>query len=145
MSQHAERVKHIVGFSGGIDSQACARWVRERYGDDNVLLCNSTAGDNEHPLTTEFVAVYAKKVFPVHTLNATYADMWVGEEMPASKGLDPNQTITFGDMAQVKGRFPSRMAQFCTEKLKINPQKRWIKEMFGPTGLYVNTAVKNWT
>ena len=23
-------MKHLVGFSGGIDSQACALWVRER-------------------------------------------------------------------------------------------------------------------
>lgn len=24
-------MKHIVGFSGGVDSQACARWVLNRY------------------------------------------------------------------------------------------------------------------
>ena len=26
-------MKHIVGFSGGIDSQACARWVLEPLPD----------------------------------------------------------------------------------------------------------------
>lgn len=24
-------MKHIVGFSGGVDSQACARWVLNRF------------------------------------------------------------------------------------------------------------------
>lgn len=48
-------MKHIVGFSGGIDSQACARWVLNRFPKEDVILTNSDAGGNEHPLTTEFV------------------------------------------------------------------------------------------
>jgi 7-cyano-7-deazaguanine synthase in queuosine biosynthesis len=47
--------KHIVGFSGGIDSQACARWVLDRFPGEDVILLNSDAGGNEHPLTTSFV------------------------------------------------------------------------------------------
>src|SRR5687768_11297959 len=31
-------VKHIVGFSGGIDSQACARWVLNRYPKENLAV-----------------------------------------------------------------------------------------------------------
>ena len=48
-----EPMKHIVGFSGGIDSQAAARWVLNRYEPQDVILTNSDAGGNEHPLTTE--------------------------------------------------------------------------------------------
>lgn len=54
-------MKHIVGFSGGIDSQACARWVLNRYPAGEVILLNSDAGGNEHPLTTEFIAWYSAK------------------------------------------------------------------------------------
>lgn len=42
-------MKHIVGFSGGIDSQACARWVLNRFPKEDVILLNSDAGANEHP------------------------------------------------------------------------------------------------
>ena len=43
-----ECMKHIVGFSGGIDSQACARWVLNRFPVEDVILLNSDAGGNEH-------------------------------------------------------------------------------------------------
>lgn len=36
-------MKHIVGFSGGIDSQALARWVLNRYDADDVILVNTDA------------------------------------------------------------------------------------------------------
>ena len=49
-SAAAEQVKHVVGFSGGIDSQACARWVLNRYPAEDVILLNSDAGGNEHPI-----------------------------------------------------------------------------------------------
>lgn len=39
--------KHIVGFSGGIDSQACARWVLNRYPKEDVILLNFDAGGND--------------------------------------------------------------------------------------------------
>ena len=41
---------HIVGFSGAIASQACARWVLNRQPKEQVFLLNSDAGGNEHPL-----------------------------------------------------------------------------------------------
>jgi 3'-phosphoadenosine 5'-phosphosulfate sulfotransferase (PAPS reductase)/FAD synthetase len=66
----SERVKHIVGFSGGIDSQACARWVLNRFPKDDVILTNSDAGGNEHPLTVEFIDWYSENVHPVVRVNA---------------------------------------------------------------------------
>jgi 7-cyano-7-deazaguanine synthase in queuosine biosynthesis len=69
-------VKHIVGFSGGIDSQACARWVLNRFPTADVILMNSDAGGHEHPLTTAFVDEYASKVHPVVKVTAIVADLW---------------------------------------------------------------------
>ncbi len=34
-------MKHIVGMSGGIDSQACALWVRERERSDPKRTCST--------------------------------------------------------------------------------------------------------
>ena len=47
--------KHIVGFSGGIDSQACALWVRNRFPREDVIQI--MVGDLQRLL------VYAKKGF----------------------------------------------------------------------------------
>ena len=68
-------MKHVVGFSGGIDSQACARWVLNRFPAEDVILLNSTAGANEHPLTTAFVAEYSEKIHPVVVIEAIVADV----------------------------------------------------------------------
>lgn len=120
-------MKHIVGFSGGIDSQACARWVLNRYPAEDVILMNTDAGGNEHPITVEFVHHYSQTVHPVVMIQALVEDM----EGSASKkiaefGLAPADPLTFDLLAKLKGRFPARRAQFCTYHLKIAPQRRWI-------------------
>lgn len=125
-------MKHIVGFSGGIDSQACARWVLERENHADVILLNSDAGGNESPLTTAFVERYSREVFPVTTVTAIVADMGGrAKQKIAEMGLVPECPLTFGLMAELRGRFPSRRMQFCTETLKIIPQKRWIEVNIG--------------
>lgn len=130
-------MKHVVGFSGGIDSQACARWVLNRYPVADVILLNSDAGGNEHPITTAFIAEYSAKVHPVIQTNATVADM--GGRSPgkiAELGLKPTDPLTFDLLGKLKQRFPSRRAQFCTEHLKTAPQRRWMTANL-PDGDYV--------
>lgn len=129
-------MKHIVGFSGGIDSQACARWVLNRYPKEDVILTNSDAGGNEHPLTVEFVEWYSGNVHPVERVNAIISDMWETSKPLEQRGLDGNAILDFPTLATIKGRFPSRVAQFCTEHLKLRPQKRWIKENFAVGGKF---------
>lgn len=129
-------MKHIVGFSGGIDSQACARWVLNRFPPEDVILTNSSAGGWEDPLTVEFVAWYAANVHPVVTCDAKVKDMWETEGFAENKGLDGEAPLTFEEMCRLKGRAPSVRAQFCTEILKLRPQKRWIAEAFGVGGPY---------
>jgi len=126
-------MKHIVGVSGGIDSQACARWVLNRYPNEDVILLNSDAGGNEHPLTTDFIAWYSANVHPVIVLSPTVADLGgigtkqsaTGDRRAEFKDTDP---LTFDRLAYIKNRFPSQRAQFCTQCLKINPSRRWTDE-----------------
>jgi NH3-dependent NAD+ synthetase len=68
--------KHIVGFSGGVDSQATLRWVRNRYPAENIIAVNSNAGGNEAPPTKWFIEEYSAKVFPVVMIEPIIADMW---------------------------------------------------------------------
>lgn len=125
--------KHVVGFSGGIDSQACAGWVLDHFPREDVILLNSNAGGNEHPITTEFVRWYSKNVHPVVEVNAIIADLGgvgthSGKTKQRREQYCDDDLMSFVDLATVKGRFPSRKAQFCTEYLKLAPQRRWIKE-----------------
>lgn len=122
-------MKHIVGFSGGIDSQACARWVLNRYQHEDVILLNSDAGGNEHPLTQTFIDWYSANVHPVVQIKAIIADM--DGRAPgkiAELGLKHDDLLTFELLAILKQRFPSRRAQYCTHHLKLIPQRRWMDE-----------------
>jgi 3'-phosphoadenosine 5'-phosphosulfate sulfotransferase (PAPS reductase)/FAD synthetase len=133
-------MKHIVGFSGGIDSQACARWVLNRYPSEDVLLLNSNAGGNEHPLTTEFVAAYSASIFPVQPVIPLAKDIDDHPGAMARLGIQPEDLLLFPMLAKIYNRFPSKMAQFCTESLKIKPTLRWVKEHLGPEEEYCRYA-----
>lgn len=125
--------KRIVGFSGGIDSQACAGWVLDRFPKEDVILLNSQAGGNEHPLTVEHVEWYSKNVHPVIEVVPLIKDLGNRGTMPGKtrdrrREYGDEEEMDFGDLAYIKGRFPSRKAQFCTEHLKLAPQLRWLAE-----------------
>lgn len=134
---------HIVGFSGGIDSQATALWVRNRHAE--VLLTNSPAGGWEDSLTDDFVQTYSSTVHPVEVIPARLSDMWETPGHAETLGLDSNAELTFELMCKIKKRPPSRRAQFCTEKLKLRPQRRWIRETFGPGGKYESRSYVRYT
>lgn len=127
-------MKHIVGFSGGIDSQEAAARVIEKYGPDDTILLNSSAGNWEDPLTIQFVKDYSRDVHLVITVDAIHADIWETPGFAEKRGFDSNAPLTFEDMVRIKGRPPSRTAQFCTTILKLKPQRRWMRDYFGPNG-----------
>jgi 3'-phosphoadenosine 5'-phosphosulfate sulfotransferase (PAPS reductase)/FAD synthetase len=132
--------KRIVGFSGGADSQATALWVRQRFPAEDIILMNTNAGGNEHPITEEFIQWYSDNVFPVIRITALVRDL-------GGRGTRPGATkdrrdefgddaeLTFDRLAYIKGRFPSRKAQFCTEHLKLAPQRRWCLENLEAHGI----------
>jgi 3'-phosphoadenosine 5'-phosphosulfate sulfotransferase (PAPS reductase)/FAD synthetase len=121
-------VKHVVGLSGGIDSQAVSLWVRNRYGTEDVILLNSNAGGNEHPLTVAHIQQYSRDVHPVVVIRPELQDLWKTEGFAETKGLDSHEPLTFPRLAELKKRFPARKSQFCTYFLKIAPTVRWIQE-----------------
>lgn len=138
-------MKHIVGFSGGIDSQEAAARVIERFGAEDTILLNSSAGNWEDPLTIQFTLDYSRDVHPVITVDALVSDIWETPGFAETKGLDGNKILTFEEMVRIKGRSPSRVAQFCTSILKLKPQRRWIKTNFGPGGPYEGEDYERYT
>jgi hypothetical protein len=105
-----------------------------RYGAARVVLVNSDAGGNEHPLTIEHIGWYSEHVHPVVRITAKVGDFRT-DEWCEKKGVDPKADLTFPELARIKGRFPSRKAQFCTEALKLAPIRRWIEDTY-PDGNY---------
>jgi 3'-phosphoadenosine 5'-phosphosulfate sulfotransferase (PAPS reductase)/FAD synthetase len=131
-----EKIKRLVGFSGGIDSQATARWVCNRYGDEDTILLNTRAGRNESPITDQFIETYSATVHHVITIVPLLKDLWKTEGFAETRGLNGEDELTFAGLIKIKGRPPSRKAQFCTQYLKLVPQKRWIQENFSPGGKF---------
>jgi 3'-phosphoadenosine 5'-phosphosulfate sulfotransferase (PAPS reductase)/FAD synthetase len=133
-------VKRVVGFSGGIDSQAVALWVRQRFPADEIILLNSDAGGNESPVTSGFIHWYSDTVFPVTTIQALIKDLEGRGTKPGitqdrRQEFAEDDLLTFERLAYIKQRFPSRKAQFCTEHLKLAPQRRWCAENLVANGL----------
>jgi len=131
---------HVVGFSGGADSQAAALWVRRRFPPEQVILLNTLAGRNEHPVTEQFIHQYSETVFPVVTVTPLIKDLMgrgtrPGQARDRRQEFDDEDELTFQRLAYIKGRFPSRKAQFCTEHLKLRPQARWCEENLEAKGI----------
>ena len=137
---NTEVIKRVVGFSGGADSQATLRWVRNMYGDEHVIALNSNAGGNEDPITDQFIDDFSREVFPIIKVKALVLDLGTcgtkpGKTKDRRDEFDDSDELTFDRLAYIKGRFPSRTAQFCTEHLKLAPQRRWCDEHLRSKGI----------
>ena len=133
-------MKHVIGFSGGVDSQATLIWMRKQFGDENVIALNSQAGRNESSHTVEFVKRYSETVFPIIEVVPLIKDLGGRGTRPGQcrdrrQEFSDDDELTFDILAYIKGRFPSRKAQFCTEHLKLAPQKRWQEENLRAKGI----------
>lgn len=137
MESRPPRVKRrVVSVSGGKDSTATALLAIEAGGDVELVFCDT---GNEHELTLEHVHNYLPRVLglPVTTLRASFEREIAGKrayviEHWPRKGVPPATVARaleilqptgnpFLDLCVWKGRFPSRMAQFCTQHLKRYP------------------------
>lgn len=123
---------HIVNLSGGKDSQACALLAAERGRPFRLVMADT---GNENALTLEHAAYVADFVGQplemvrgdffreIERKRAFVAAEWPRHGVSAERVeralavLRPTGN-PFLDLCLLKGRFPSRRAQFCTEFLK---------------------------
>lgn len=101
-----KKVKCIVPVSGGKDSQACLKMAIEEFGADEVmgLFCDTQF---EHPKTYQHVGNMADK-YGVNIITVCGGDV--------VSGCIKNK------------RFPSGVARFCTNELKIRETKIFLKK-----------------
>ncbi len=95
-----------IGISGGKDSTALLLWAihKSGYPKDSIVVtfCNT---HNEAEETYRHIEKIDRELHPVVT-------------------IEPDRG--FYELAQKKGRFPSTLARFCTQELKMKPTKRFI-------------------
>jgi 3'-phosphoadenosine 5'-phosphosulfate sulfotransferase (PAPS reductase)/FAD synthetase len=131
---------HIISYSGGKDSTALyllAQELAARHGFTfQAVFCDT---GNEHPMTLDYVAGLPDRADgpPIRWIRADFtsrfahrrqfvSEQWLLHGVPAAlveralAVLHPTG-VPFLDLCLLKGRFPSRRAQFCTEALKTLP------------------------
>lgn len=145
----------VVSVSGGKDSTATLLVALEQLPKDKVFPVMADTG-NEHPLTYEYVKYLEKALgLTVHMVREDFIEWWwqrrdyVRDKWPIpsikkgwpdgvpadiiarvlkvfEKGPTGNPYL---DLCIIKGRFPSRKAQFCTDFLKKQPLNRYINDL----------------
>lgn len=145
-----------VSVSGGKDSTATLLLALERVPRDQVRAVFADTG-NEHEETYRYVHEYlpATLGLSIDTVRADFTDWmarrreYVIEKYPG-KGV-PQAVIDrilavlhptgnpYLDLCLIKGRFPSRLAQFCTQHLKTEPLVDYLYALIGKHG-----AVEVW-
>lgn len=144
----------LVSVSSGKDSTATLLLALEA-GDPSAVFADT---GNEHPLVYEYLAYLEDQTgLKIHRLKADFTEWWwrkrdytrdkwpekgVSADVVAralsvfEKGPTGNPYL---DLCIIKGRFPSRMAQFCTQYLKTEPLTEYALELIDKHG-----AVESW-
>lgn len=106
-----DRMRFVVGISGGKDSDSALLWLKYESGiPASQIIAISGDTKNEHDWTYAHIRMLNDRVHPVTTLQP-------------EKG--------FYELAFSKKGFPSGDRRFCTEMLKIVPALQFIQEIRG--------------
>ena len=132
--------QHIVNISGGKDSQACAALAALRGRPFKMVMADT---GNENDITLRHIQdLEAHFGQSIYTVKADFSEriaqkrQYIQEHWPADgvpqehvdRAIDILQPTgnPFLDLCIWKGRFPSRLAQFCTEFLKVEAVRQQI-------------------
>lgn len=131
----------LVSVSGGKDSTASLLLALEQGLPVRAVFADT---GNEHPATYDYVRYLSEKTgVQIDWLKPDFAAKWwhrrdyIRDKWP-EKGVDAaviQQALTvlekgptgnpFLDLCIIKGRFPSSVAQFCTQYLKREPMEQY--------------------
>jgi 3'-phosphoadenosine 5'-phosphosulfate sulfotransferase (PAPS reductase)/FAD synthetase len=147
----------LVSVSGGKDSTATLLVAIEQHPHDCISAVFCDTG-NEHQFTYDYVRYLEDKTgVPIHWLKQDFSDWWqrkteyVRDKWPG-KGV-PDEVVSrvlgfmergptgnpYLDLCIIKGRFPSRKRQFCTQYLKSEPATEYALGLIDQHG-----AIESW-
>ncbi|MBG9467698.1 phosphoadenosine phosphosulfate reductase family protein [Bacillus thuringiensis] len=142
---------NVISISGGKDSTALWLLAKEQE-TENMKVIFSDVG-HEHPVTYEYIEYLQKELGEITIIKPDFTERimrkrevvqtkWRNEGVSekiieeALEVLKPTG-IPFLDLCLWKGRFPSTMARFCTEQLKVIPAYEQIYMPLLDTGKHV--------
>lgn len=147
----------LVSISGGKDSTASLLVAIDQHPYDDIRAVFADTG-NEHPATYDAVRYLEQATgVTVEWLKQDFSEAWwrkrdyiqhkwAGKGVPdadierALSAMNKGPTGNpFLDLCIIKGRFPSRLAQFCTQFLKTEPLTEHAMELIDEHG-----AVESW-
>lgn len=132
---------NIVSVSGGKDSTATLLLAIERE-TPNLQAVFADTG-NEHPATYEYVEYLEQAAgVAITKVKASFSEQiqrkrdrlesgdhdWPSDLVERALSVLKASGTPFLDLCMWKGRFPSRMAQFCTQELKVKPINEQVTE-----------------
>jgi 3'-phosphoadenosine 5'-phosphosulfate sulfotransferase (PAPS reductase)/FAD synthetase len=144
----------VISVSGGKDSTSTAEIAMETYGLENCRFVFADTG-NEHDLTIEHIGGYLTARYrDITTVRADFSQE-IDNKRRYVRTVWPTKGVSddiieralkvlhatgnpFLDLCLWKGRFPSRMRQFCTQYLKRIPLDRYLLDCMRP-GLEVES------
>lgn len=110
-----EKVKHVLGLSGGKDSSALALYVKETRPDLDVAYFFTDTG-YELPETNQFIDQLEEKLGYIHRLNERSLNNITGRG-----------ETDFASLLKGNGNYlPSQRDRWCTVQLKLNPFEKWV-------------------
>lgn len=145
-------IVHLVSVSGGKDSTATLLLAMKQFPKNTCAVFADTG--NEHEATLEYLDyLEAALGIRIARLVADFTDRfvskrkWITEKWPAH-GVPAAQCERalellhptgnpYLDLCMLKGRFPSRMAQFCTTELKTQPLTEYALDIVDLAGVDV--------
>ncbi|MCW5712328.1 phosphoadenosine phosphosulfate reductase family protein [Shinella sp.] len=131
-----EAFQHLINVSGGKDSTAVYLLALEAGRPFRAVFADT---GHEHELTYDFISRLSERTGgpPIEIVRADFSARlarhrdyilreWPKQGVPdaivaEAAALNVPTGIPFLDLCICKGRFPSRMAQFCSEELKSLP------------------------
>lgn len=142
-------ILHLVSVSGGKDSTATLLLALKQFPDTAQAVFADTG--NEHEVTYEYLDYLERALgLRIKRLKADFSGgfaskrKWVEEKWPLH-GVEPARVARalellhpsgnpYLDLCMLKGKFPSRMAQFCTAELKTKPLTEYALEFIDAVG-----------
>jgi len=116
-----EKVKHVLGLSGGKDSSALAIYMRDNHPDLDIEYFFTDTGE---------------ELAEVHE----YLNMLEGYLGKPIRFLDPERDFKFY-LKQHNDFLPSATARWCTVRLKLKPFEDWVQKEFIDQGYKVKSYV----
>jgi len=148
----ARSLLHVVSVSGGKDSTATLLMALELHGYESVRAVFADTG-NEHEATLAYLSYLEEHVgITIDTVRADFTEdlarlrsvlqtiadggrvprfRWTPAEARRALPLIHPTGNPFLDLCVLKGRFPSRRAQFCTGRLKRDPIVEYQMALIG--------------